>query len=74
MSHTQVTHAHTHIQMGRSVPCTEYPTPPSPAADMLMVARTLPVVRRLQLRPAVILEGTGRPGVSELGASVQITV
>ena len=58
----------------RSVLCGEQPTLPSSAEDVPTAARTIPVVRRLQLCSAVILEGTRRPGVSDFGVSVQIVV
>ena len=39
-----------------------------------VAARTVPGIGRLQLCAAVIPEGAGRPGVSDLGVSIQVVV
>lgn len=58
-----------------SVHCREQQTLLSTAQDNVPVAaRTVPVIRCLELGSAIILEGTRRPGMSDSAVSIYVVV
>lgn len=64
------THSHTTHTLLRW----EQQAAPFSAEDVPTVARTIPVVRRLKLCSAIILEGARGPGVSNFGVRIQAIV
>lgn len=58
-----------------SIHCREQQTPLSAAQDNVpAAARAVPMIRRLELSSAVILEGARRPGMSDGVVSIYVVV